>query len=72
MMGMQHRLATEVVCPRRGLKCKKLTNCGICEHDKQTGVINPLNLEPSTNGLPLGERSLYVTGLELLWEPSEG
>ena len=50
----------------------KLTNCGICKHNKQTSVVNPLDLEPSTDSLPVDEGSLNVTSLEFFGEPSQG
>lgn len=68
----QATLRTTVACPYCQPESATPTDCSVCEHDKQTGVVNPLDLEPSTDGLPVDEGSLDVTGLEFLREPSQG
>ena len=57
----------------RTLGCySELTDRGICEDDKQTGIIYPFDLKPSVCCLPLSEGCLDVTGLEFFWEAGQG
>ena len=48
------------------------THGSVLEDDQEAGVVLPLYLEPTADALPVGERSLYVLGLELLCEAGEG
>ena len=48
------------------------TDGSIIKDNQEASIVNPLDLEASANGFPLGERSLDIPGLELLGEASEG
>ena len=48
-----------------------LTDASVIEDDHQTGIVNPLDPEPSHDVLPLGERRLDVLRLQLLRKASQ-
>ena len=48
------------------------TDGSIIKDNQEASIVNPLDLEATINGVPLGEGSLDIPGLELLGEAGEG
>lgn len=56
----------------KAIKERRLTNCGISKHHKETGIVYPLYLETAAGVLIFGERRLDVPRLQLFRKASQG